>query len=366
MSPILYKFGNTNYDLPFGDGVLSDNIKAEITEEANGVYTMTMVYPINGMFYKELVNGAVIKANNGVQALGQNQRFEIVSVTKPLNGQVTVFAEHSSYKTADAQIKPGGFTVSGVSAKDALTAWKNAIIGGYSGNVDSDITTPNGTIIAPPDFENARMALGGHTGSILDVWGGQYGFDNEDIHLYKQRGQVANAQIRYGKNLKNFSLENSIEDTYTSIMPFAKVQVDGTDGATATEETKFLSAPYYVDSAYVGAYSRRKIKQLDFSTYFDEDNPYTEAKLLSLATQYITDNNVGVPDVSITLEPVDLAKIADSTGHENIQEVMGLWDTVPVIVDILDIMTTAQITQTVWDVNNESYVSMQLGARATT
>ncbi len=36
--------------------------------------------------------------------------------------------------------------------------------------------------------ENARQALGGVEGSILDIYGGEYRFDNMTVRLHKQLG----------------------------------------------------------------------------------------------------------------------------------------------------------------------------------
>ena len=44
---------------------------------------------------------------------------------------------------------------------------------------------------------SARAALGGTEGSILDVFGGEYEFDNYTIRLHKNRGRDTGIVIAY-------------------------------------------------------------------------------------------------------------------------------------------------------------------------
>ena len=61
----------------------------------------------------------------------------------------------------------------------ALRAWRDNLLDSREEFfVQSDISTLNSTTWKVENIENARDALGGKAGSILDVWGGEYEFDN--------------------------------------------------------------------------------------------------------------------------------------------------------------------------------------------
>lgn len=109
----------------------------------------------------------------------------------------------------------------------------------------------------PSKFNNAQEVLGGVQGSILDNFGGEYLFNNNQVRLLDNAGIERNVIIAYGKNLTDISQEESIENTFTSVYGWAKL--DGEDEQVITlPET-------YIDSGYVDNYTQRRIQMVDFS-----------------------------------------------------------------------------------------------------
>ena len=94
MIPILFKADATNFST-FGIGALADTLSCEVTEERNGAYECVMKYPITGQFYSEIRKERLIKAKPN--DTGKNQVFRIYRITKPLNGIITIYAQHLSY-----------------------------------------------------------------------------------------------------------------------------------------------------------------------------------------------------------------------------------------------------------------------------
>src|SRR5699024_9715310 len=192
-----------------GLGVLSDSIECYVTEERNGLFELQMKYPVSGINFKELKNDRLIKADASPKLI--DQRFKIIRITKPAKGIVTIYAEHVSNHTQDLQLKPD-VNYDG-DAITALNTWKNSIVTEHPFTVFSDINTVGSGKWTVDEVENARMALGGVAGSILDSYGGEYRFDNYHIGLYNNRGNDNGIPIMYGKNLIDLEQEEEIANT---------------------------------------------------------------------------------------------------------------------------------------------------------
>lgn len=293
---ILYKANETDFS-HLGLGPLNDAISILVTEERNGIFELEMKYPVSGKLFNELKNDRLIKADAGHNL--KDQRFKIIRITKPLDGIVTVYAEHVSYLTQDLALKPK-VTFTG-NARQALEHWKNNLVDDNPFTVWSDITTVGNINWTIDEVENARRALGGVQGSILDVYGGEYLFDNYDIRLLEKRGVKSEALIAYGRNLVDLTQEEEIANTYTSIYPYSIYTDD--DG----KERMVTLPEYYVDSPYVENYARRKILVVDFS----DEEIKTVSALRNAANRYITNNDVGVPKVNLKIKFLDLSKTLD-------------------------------------------------------
>src|SRR5690625_3514472 len=346
---ILYKANETQFN-HLGLGPLNDAISILVTEERNGIFELEMKYPVSGKVFHELKNDRIIKADAGHKL--KDQRFKIIRITKPLKGVVTVYAEHVSYLTQDLALKPK-VTFSG-NARQALEHWKANLVDDNPLTVWSDISTTGKINWTIDEVENARRALGGVQGSILDVYGGEYLFDNYDIYLYQKRGVNSELLIAYGSNLVDLEQEEEIANTYTSIYPYSIYTDD--DG----NERMVTLPEFYIDSEHVDKYARRKILVVDFTT----EEIKTVSALRSAARRYIKDNDVGVPKVNLKIQYVDLAKTLDYK-HLALYEEVNLCDNVMIYFEKYDINTTAKVIKIVWDALNERYNSIEVGeARA--
>lgn len=346
-SPIIFEKGTRDFST-LGLGLLSDAIQATTTEELNGQFIFEMDYPVSGNNADLIKENRIIVVNSG--HILKRQGFIIRQIVRKIDLTMTVYAEHVSYATLDVALAPIG-TISG-DAKTALENWKRMLVPAVDFTVDSDILTTNSTSIGAPEFETARQGLGGHAGSILDVWGGEYQFDNWHIRLLKQRGKSANAIIAYGRNLISFEQDTNIVDTYTSVYPYYQ-ENSGDDG----NKTHFLPERT-VDSEFVGKYPNPKVLMLDLSNKFKDVADYSETKLRNYALSYIQSNNIGVPKVNMKISTVDLSR---ATG--GFSEDIDLGDTVNVYFEKLGITTSAKVVKAVWNVLSDDYDKFEIGAR---
>ena len=193
MIPALYNKSETTFTHN-GVGLLSEAVKATVTEERNGSYELSLQYPITGRFYSEITEGAIIKAK--ANETSEPQLFRIYKSSKPINGIVTYSAEHISYDLNGIPLL--GFSVKNATPQMALTKAIEGAALPCPFTAYSNISTLNSTEILTPC--SLRALLGGQTGSLLDVWGGEYEFDNFTVKLYLHRGKDNGVIIEYGKN----------------------------------------------------------------------------------------------------------------------------------------------------------------------
>lgn len=346
--PILYKANETNFE-HLGVSVLSDASKCYVTRERNGIYILEFKYPVNGKDVDKIKEGMLVKVDAGYRS--KNQRFIISKVNKSKE-IFKIYCQHiSQVKTSLNAILPD-IEVSG-DGMAALSKWRDNLLDSRDEFfVNSDITTINKTVWKVDNIENARDALGGKTGSILDVWGGEYEFDNLNITLHKSMGVDNPTIIAYGKNLIDLEQEQSILETYTSIFPFKKV----------TDENNIevlLTLPeLLVDSKFVNNFTHKRILKVDFS---NDENIKTAEQLRNKANSYIKSNNVGVPKTNLKINYQDLSKVDGVFSNPALEEV-DLCDRLKVYYSELGIMNeSAKVVKVIWDVILEENHEIEVG-----
>lgn len=348
---ILHDKTNNNWNSQ-GLGPLSEAMNPQVTRERNGAYELNFSYPVKGVLFKELLMGRWIVADAGPSQTAKDQRFEIAEITKPKNGIVIVYCEHYRYQFLRSIVKIGS-KFEKVTAQAALNQLKDRMEPKGDFTFYSDISTQSTIDFTDPaKFNNAQEVLGGVQGSMLDNFGGEYLFNNNQVRLLAKAGIKRNVIIAYGKNLTDISQEESIENTYTSVYGWAKL--DGEDGQIITLPETFL------DSDYVDNYTQRRIQMVDFS----QDKPTNETDLRNLVTKYIKNNKVGIPKVNIKTSYVDLASSVMDAQLTNLEEI-DLCDWVNVLFNELEINTSAQIIKTVWNVALDKFDSLELGEAST-
>lgn len=348
-SPVLYKANETNFN-HLGLGVLTDAVSCLVTEERNGLFELEMEYPVDGIQFKQIKNDRLIKVD--ASRTLKDQRFKIIRISKPMKGLVTIYAEHVSYLAQDLALKPD-VSYSGL-AIQALSTWQNSFVDAHPFTTYSDVKTEGSGKWSLDKVENARLALGGVSGSLLDTYGGEYMFDNYHVMLFEQRGSDSGALIAYGRNLMELTEEELIDSTYTSIYPYAIYTDDN-------EVEHLITLPeYFLDSQYAGNFARRKLLKVDFS----EDEVTTVEDLRSKAESYLVRNNVGMPKVNQKIKFVDLARTLDYDDMQLLEDI-SLCDIITIYFEKFDLQTKAKVIKTVWDVLLGQYDSIEVGeARA--
>lgn len=351
MIPILYHKAESDFSHN-GIGFLKDAVKCTVTEERNGSYELSLQYPITGQFYEQITHGAIVKAKaNQTSAL---QLFRIYKSSKPINGIVTYSGEHISYDLNG--IPTPGLTVKNETPQAAITRGIDNALLPCPFTAISDIATLNSTEIKKPC--SVRGILGGQTGSVLDVWGGEYEFDNFVIKLHKHRGTDNGVTIEYGKNLTDLKQEASIAECYTHLAPYA-VYTEELEEGESREVYVYLSEKI-IPLATAENIGHSKAYIMDFTDRFGEDEEINEESLRAKATAYAAATDLGIPKVNITVSFIPLWQTEE---YKNIAplERVNLCDTVKVYFSKLGVNASAKAIKTVYDSLKEKYESVTLG-----
>ena len=189
--------------------------------------------------------------------------------------------------------------------------------------------------------------LGEDDNSIQAIYGGEYEWNNYDVILHENRGSDKGVTIRYGKNLIDLTQEENIENTITGIYPIWK-----SDGTVVELPEKV------VHSANAGNFPYLRTVIQDFSGDFDVMP--TEEELREMANLYIQNENIGIPDVSLTVNFVNLSETEEYKNILSLQTV-NLGDLVTVDFPALEVNTKQKVSKTEYDVLNERYSSITIG-----
>lgn len=362
MRPILFNKNEQSFDT-YGLGELNVT-KGTVTRERNGNYTLYAEIPVNDLMVSILEKEMKLKADAGLRT--KNQTFEISRIVKDSSNIVKIYGQHISHKLEYMALRNA--TVFSGSAYSALAIWKGALIGDLRFDVWSDIQTVGKGVFDISKMENARQALGGVEGSILDIYGGEYEFDNMTVRLHKQLGRIAPTVLEYGRNILSAESDETIESSYTSVLPFAAYTPDKPEGDTSDNQPDAVTVTLpedYVDSKYKDLYAHRRIKIVDFSSEFKSDGKNkdipTVEKLRKMATDYMDRNAIGKPKFNTKIEYADLARTLDYADRGWIEEV-ELCDIVPVYYPQIGLTDeTLEITTITYDFVNERNESVEFG-----
>lgn len=339
MIPILYK-----PDAKTKIGWLAEASDCQCTEERNGVFELEFQYPMLGRYAADLVIDRYVKAKPNATAT--NQFFHIRKVSKPINGMFTVSCEHISYALS-------GYPVPTVSASGNAQVAINAILTAAKNQLGKDtgfsVATTDITLSSSIALTNvsARAALGGVSGSVLDVYGGEYEFDNHTIKLHKARGKDRGVRIAYGRNMTELKCDIDMDSAYTGIYGYVK-----------NDNVDLHSYKAVTNSSGINA----KTLIRDFSSDFSGgDSKITQSGLDSAVAAYAAANDINSPTVSMTVSFVDLSQSPEYASFSALESV-SLCDTVQIYHKDLNINIKAKVIKTVYDVLRERYTSIDLGS----
>ena len=330
-----------------GLGRLNDCVELLVTEHLNGQYTATMKYPVSGIHFNEIELQGIIKLS--ANQFDEPQLFRIVNVSKPLNGIVEYELNHITYDLSYTSVAP--FTSDYV--RPTLVALWDNMTGGKSFSISTDI---NDSTHRTHKFKNekpqsCRALFGGQEGSLIDIFGGEYHYDNLKVELLTKRGADHGVKIKYGKNLTDITQDETNENVYTHVIPYAQ---DSNKNTIIGDTITLFNV----------AESKMRILNLDLSDKFQgengEETKITVKDVNREAHYYVERNNLTEPRVSLDVSFLDLSQTVE---YANIAplETVSLGDTVYVDYPTLGVSAKARVIEYEWDSLRERYNSVEIG-----
>lgn len=339
MIPILYEKDETAF-ISNGLCRLRDTISAVVCEERNGVYELDFEYPVDGANYDLIQVGRIVGVTHDES--GDIEPFDIVSFTRPIEGVVSFHCTHISYRQSYLTVTGSNIN----SLADAFTLFGNATPSNpFTYSTDKTSTGYLGCADGTP--RTVRQMLGGIEGSVLDAYGGEYEWNTWEVILHSARGEYRDFSIRYGVNMLEYNEECDTSGCYSACIPY---WTDGENKVVGDKQTNSGITPS----------GREQCIPLDVSDKF-EDQP-TKAQVNSMGASVMNGQNPTIPTQSIEVSFVRIQDLGFDA-YENLLQ-CKLCDTINVVFPDYNSSGSFKIVQTVWDVLQGKYQSMQLGALA--
>ena len=348
MIPILYEHDESLFNT-FGIGPLAEASSCEVTEERNGVYELVLKYPTNGRMINEIIKERILRVqvndNKSIQA------FRIYRISVPINGFITVYAQHISYDLSGVVTFTCGFDSSNPQQiMNFLSTRRIDRVVPFT--FFSDISDARAFAIDQP--RTLRSVLGAEKDSLAAIFHGEFLWDNFEVKFLANRGRDNNVTILYGKNLTKLDHNTDLSGVYSHLCPFAKIKEGDTIIYLELQEKKI---------ALTTTLSETKVLIKDFSSYFGSGEGKlspTEANLRQVANDFILANpTLGIETPNITLS---FEQLRGQFGYSNIHETINLCDIVTVKYPDLGINIQTKIVKVVYDVLKEKFKSITIGA----
>lgn len=328
--PRLYPPTATAWDTN-GLGALSDCISCVVEETLNGPFELEMQYRLNGLHYADMTLRSIILAKPNPTT--RPQPFRVYKISRPINGVVTINAQHLSYDLSGIVIEP----FNAPSLASALEGMKTNAVTENPFEYETDKTVISDFVVAYPS--SARSLVAGQRGSLLDTYGGELEFDRYQVKLWALRGKDNGVTIRYGKNMTDVNQEEDGSGVYTGVYPYWYSEEEGSAD---------------LGSSYVpveGEFDFTRILLLDLTEEF-ESKPTAE-ELTQKAQEYISNHDPGVPTISTT---VSWYQSKDFVENVNLGDVVGVY------FSRLGISAKAKIVKTRYNALQNRYESVDIGS----
>lgn len=345
MIPVLFRADATTFST-YGIGVLADCLSCEVTEERNGAFECVLKYPTNGRLYDQIRTERLVKAKPNDTAA--DQMFRIYRITTPIDGVVSIYAQHLSYDLSNvAALQWSSDSISPTLAMERV--FQNTATP-HNFTCHTDYSAAKAFSVSKP--QSVRACLGGVAGSFLDLWGGEFEWDNYKVIHHQGRGQQTGVVIEYGKNMTSMEHDSDNTSVYTDLLPYAvSTAEDGTETVVSLPEVLLPIAKSEL--------IQRKTLIRDFTDSFDMEEEITEDSLRAKANNYLDNNPLGVSSPTLTVAFEPLWKQPD---YAAVLERVSLCDTLLIRHSLLGITSKAKVITTVYDTIAEKYVSITLGS----
>ena len=317
-----------------GIGILRDAITVSVTEELNGLFELTMEYPIDGYLFNELKFTRIICCKSSPYS--KPQPFRIYSISTPINRTVTINAAHISYDLSGFIVDP----FSATNLDETIAGLKNKVYGDCPFEYVHTVNESGDVNVSKP--KSVRSVLGEH---VSKAYQPDFTFDGLTIIMEDKRGSETGVNVVYGKNLIDINQEENNTNVYTGVYPYWRDEEDN----IALLEERVIKTP--------GTWNYTKIYPLDLSNEFK--NKPTQEEMKAFTEIYIEVYSLGIPEISLSISVLQL----NGTNYERemLAGKINLGDTITVQFPDAKVNAKARCIKTVYDPLQNRYETLELG-----
>lgn len=364
MIPVLFDHSETEFTSN-GIGRLVDCVRCEVTEERNGIYECEFDYPITGRHYSDIQIDRIIYVTHDDSK--EPQPFDIYRKTAPIDGIVTFYAHHISYRLGNVLLDP--FTAPSCSIALASLNLYSMVEHPFTFSTDKNVVAEF-SVTVPISI---KAILGGVQGSILDVYGtGEYEYDHFDVNFWLHRGEDNGVSIVYSDSLSDLTHDVDFSNSYNTVCPYW-ANMEKSEIVTLPEKFVFtnnapsISNNWTEDGTTVTDDSGHAIEfvtsdgkavPLDLSEAFEE--PPTVEELREKAVSYLASSYAWLPSENLRVDFVALWQTEDYANVALLQTVK-LCDTVTVAYPELGVNAKVEVIKTKYNVLLDRYDEIELG-----
>lgn len=339
-------------------GRITSCSKCLCTETRRGEYTLELETSLNDPTAGALISQRIVAVKPNPH--DPVQHFEIQNTERSLSGTIRASAKH--VKNFACQFLSEG-SISYTDNPDVFNltpegVWDKLFDSAYPYitdpcpfNFSSDITDTAGFFLGFNEPTLLGDIFGGANGSMIDMFGGEFHYDNYDIVFNSRRGISSNYRLRYGQNISDANQNESCLQTYSHVLPY---------GSISREDGRYI---YLYSPLYEIPNNECKTKKVFILDCSDaakdiqvglqsERYDAARAAMTAYAQRYASSNGIGKTDISI-----DVTTVAELEAMKQ----LGLCDTVKVILDKFGITTTAKITSVTYNCLLERWEKMTVG-----
>lgn len=343
MIPCLYEANETAFTT-LGLGELPDALSCVVTSERNGMMSLEMEYPTNGLHYSDIAIGRIIRS----AAWKRTQNlFVIESIEYSIEGVAKIYAPQYCCMRLSSAIRFTSLesytwtkteTSTGDDFRDIMNALKSNIRPQLSILVDEDNNVismgmtfhgdydlPSGTTV-DVDWGKENPTAYEVVQAVADALGGEIIWQGMIVYIFKEFGEDTGLEVRYRVNMTALDAETDGEPYATAVVP---------DGGTAAD---YVSA----DSPGIFPFYRLAVADLSETT----------------AAAYLEESQTLRTSIKVQFDPYGVANLdTDSKWLQN----LALCDSVIVVHPEIGLKQKAKIVKTVYNALTERYESMDIG-----
>lgn len=321
-------YGQTDTTFTSNGDVVILPLRASVHKEDNGDFYLDLTTSLK--YADDLTEGRIIVAPTpqGEQA------FRVGNVQKTKN-KISTRCWHIFYDTKNYLIEDSYVTQN--NCNYALDHLNNATTPESPFTTLSDVTTL-------ASYRCVRTSYYEAIQTVIERWGGHLVRDNFSIEVRDQIGQDNGVTVRYGKNLKDISVEYNWDNVVTQLMPV------GYDGIMLEDKYIYGSVSYDIPYTKCVHFDQN----IDQDEYKDESGNVDQeayaaalrADLFAQAQAYIEINQL--PQVNYQLSA-------------NLEKITDIGDTIEVDDERLGVKITTQVIVYDYDCILGKYTNLEFG-----